>query len=340
MEIIAFAINLEHIGDIIDKNLMELADKKIKHKLRVLEGRRGELDAFHKRMIDNLQARVQRLHDRRRHRSPAQLIEEKTQLRNAELAAAESHLARLREGRPESIETSSLHLDVLRDLKRIHSHICSVAYPVLEAAGELQPNRLKESIVRRLPTYCPRRRKPDSDGNELRGRPDHHSGRGSHMIRGSCLCGKVQYEINGPLFEALNCHCSMCRKARGAAFRSRARIKRSQARWVQGEDQITYYKSSPGNHRGFCRICSSPILSEFEADPTVFSLPLGAFDDDPSVVRSGMSMSKVKLHGLQSRTAFLNSMNYQNSDASMIRLLFYPNTFLSASWSPSSAEPR
>jgi phosphate:Na+ symporter len=62
---------------------------------------------------------------------------EKTEGRTAELACADSHLARLREGRPESIETSSLHLDVLRDLKRIHSHICSVAYPVLEAAGEL-----------------------------------------------------------------------------------------------------------------------------------------------------------------------------------------------------------
>ena len=46
------------------------------------------------------------------------------------------HLERLREGRPETLETTSLHLDVLRDLKRIHSHICSVAYPVLEAAGQ------------------------------------------------------------------------------------------------------------------------------------------------------------------------------------------------------------
>jgi phosphate:Na+ symporter len=73
------------------------------------------------------------------------LIEEKTQLRVVEFGSADSHLARLREGRPESIETSSLHLDILRDLKRIHSHICSVAYPVLEAAGELQPNRLKDS---------------------------------------------------------------------------------------------------------------------------------------------------------------------------------------------------
>ncbi len=60
------------------------------------------------------------------------LIAEKTALRNAELAAAEGHFGRLREGRPETLETTSLHLDVLRDLKRIHSHICSVAYPVLE----------------------------------------------------------------------------------------------------------------------------------------------------------------------------------------------------------------
>ena len=65
------------------------------------------------------------------------LLREKAELRRIELAAGDRHFERLREGRPESIETSSLHLDILRDLKRIHSHICSVAYPVLEAAGEL-----------------------------------------------------------------------------------------------------------------------------------------------------------------------------------------------------------
>src|SRR5262249_2880907 len=73
------------------------------------------------------------------------LLTEKVQIREAERVGAESHLARLRAGRPESLETSSLHLDVLRDLKRIHSHICSVAYPVLEATGELEPTRLKPS---------------------------------------------------------------------------------------------------------------------------------------------------------------------------------------------------
>src|SRR5580704_4323310 len=144
MEIISFSINLEHIGDIIDKNLMELAVKKIKHKYEFSKEGARELEAFHKRIIDNLKLAFS-VFINDNVKVARTLIGEKTQLRTAELACADSHLARLREGRPESIETSSLHLDVLRDLKRIHSHICSVAYPVLEAAGELQPNRLRDS---------------------------------------------------------------------------------------------------------------------------------------------------------------------------------------------------
>jgi phosphate:Na+ symporter len=142
MEIIAFSMNLEHIGDIIDKNLMELASKKIKRRLTFSPEGAAELAAFHHEVLENLKLAFGvfisgDLNIARR------LIAEKTKLRNAELVAAECHLARLREGRPESIESSSLHLDVLRDLKRIHSHICSVAYPVLERAGELHPNRLR-----------------------------------------------------------------------------------------------------------------------------------------------------------------------------------------------------
>ena len=144
MEIVAFAINLEHIGDIIDKNLMELAAKKIKHKYEFSKEGAAELEAFHKRILENLKFAFS-VFINQDVPTARKLIEEKTQLRVAELGSADSHLARLREGRPESIETSSLHLDILRDLKRIHSHICSVAYPVLEAAGELQPNRLNES---------------------------------------------------------------------------------------------------------------------------------------------------------------------------------------------------
>jgi len=140
MEIIAFAINLEHIGDIVDKNLSELAVKKIKRRLQFSSEGAEELSAFHRRIMESLRMAFGvfmsgDVGEARR------LLAEKAALRNVELAATERHLERLREGRPESLETTSLHLDVLRDLKRIHSHICSVAYPILEGAGKLQHRR-------------------------------------------------------------------------------------------------------------------------------------------------------------------------------------------------------
>jgi phosphate:Na+ symporter len=136
MEIISFTINLEHIGDIVDKNLSELAAKKIKHRFQFSPEGAEELSAFHKRIMDSLRIAfgIFMSGDVNEARK---LLTEKTALRNTELAAVERHLERLREGRPETIETTSLHLDVLRDLRRVHSHICSVAYPVLDAAGEL-----------------------------------------------------------------------------------------------------------------------------------------------------------------------------------------------------------
>jgi phosphate:Na+ symporter len=150
MEIISFAINLEHIGDIIDKNLSELATKKIKRRFQFSSEGAEELSAFHKRIVDQLRAAFGvfmsgDVHEARR------LLAEKAALRSAELDATERHLERLREGRPETLETTSLHLDVLRDLRRIHSHICSVAYPVLDAAGELGTHRSQESELAKLP---------------------------------------------------------------------------------------------------------------------------------------------------------------------------------------------
>ena len=142
MEIIAFAIHLEHIGDIIDKNLMDLAAKKIKNRLKFSREGAAELEAFHRRVVDNLKLALG-VFISGDPKIARQLLQEKVLVREAERATAENHFARLREGRLESIETSSLHLDILRDVKRIHSHICSVAYPVLEAAGELQPSRLR-----------------------------------------------------------------------------------------------------------------------------------------------------------------------------------------------------
>ena len=146
MEIIAFAINLEHIGDIIDKNLMELASKKIKNHLKFSEEGEAELQDFHRRVVENLKLALS-VFISGDIKIARQLVEEKVAIREAERLAAENHFARLREGRLASIETSSLHLDILRDFKRIHSHICSVAYPILEATGELRPSRLKQFEV-------------------------------------------------------------------------------------------------------------------------------------------------------------------------------------------------
>jgi phosphate:Na+ symporter len=155
MEIISFAINLEHIGDIIDKNLSELATKKIKRRFQFSPEGAEELSAFHKRIMESLRIAfgVFMSGDASEARK---LLAEKAVLRNTELAATERHLDRLREGRPETLETTSLHLDVLRDLRRIHSHICSVAYPVLEASGELAAYRDSESIQLALPAAQPR----------------------------------------------------------------------------------------------------------------------------------------------------------------------------------------
>jgi phosphate:Na+ symporter len=136
MEIVSFTINLEHIGDIIDKNLCELAMKKIKRGYQFSPEGAAELTAFHKRVCESLQAAFG-IFMTGDVEAARKLLREKTELRKAEIEAADRHFERLREGRPESLETTSLHLDVLADLKRIHSHICSVAYPVLEAAGEL-----------------------------------------------------------------------------------------------------------------------------------------------------------------------------------------------------------
>lgn len=106
------------------------------------------------------------------------------------------------------------------------------------------------------------------------------------MLRASCLCDGVKYEVRVELQGALNCHCSMCRKAQGAAFRSRAAVKAADLVWVARQALVTFYEPSSGNYRRFCRMCSSPILSRCDADPSVYGIPLGILDDDP-LVRPG-----------------------------------------------------
>jgi phosphate:Na+ symporter len=140
-DIMAFTINLEHIGDILDKSLREIAAKKIKHKLNFSEEGFAEILEMHRRLLDDLRLAMSvfMTGDERAARA---LVEEKVHIRDLERAATENHLRRLREGRVESIETSALHLDIIRDLKRIAAHLASAAYPVLDKSGMLLRSRV------------------------------------------------------------------------------------------------------------------------------------------------------------------------------------------------------
>jgi len=143
-DLISFTTNLEHIGDIIDKNLLDLAQKKMRNKLTFSEQGWQELTDMHGRALHQMQLAMSVFvsHDIETAR---QLLKEKERFRELEMQGSQKHLARLRSGRIESIETSALHLDILRDLRRINSHLTSVAYPILDASGELRQSRLKPS---------------------------------------------------------------------------------------------------------------------------------------------------------------------------------------------------
>lgn len=143
VEVLTFTTNLEHIGDIIDKNLMELAAKKIKKRYSFSREGLVELKRFHGQVVDNMRLALN-VFATRDVTLARRLLLEKTTMRVKEFEAADQHFARLKQGRAESIETSAIHLDIIRDLKRINSHLTAVAYPILEAAGELRESRLRE----------------------------------------------------------------------------------------------------------------------------------------------------------------------------------------------------
>src|SRR5829696_5160513 len=79
------------------------------------------------------------------------------------------------------------------------------------------------------------------------------------MLRGSCLCGRIRFEVRAPIGRIVHCHCSMCRKAHGAAFGSYANVKNEDFALTAGEDDIAGYESSSEVTRTFCRHCGSTL---------------------------------------------------------------------------------
>lgn len=140
--ILGFTTNLEHAGDVVEKNLMALAGKQLKRGLALPREAVAEVSATLERLAANLRtaAAVFMTGDVRAAR---RLAEEQVFFRSLESDAAEAHLGRVRGGGAEALETGTILLDVIRELRRINGHLVSAAYPILEERGELLPSRLR-----------------------------------------------------------------------------------------------------------------------------------------------------------------------------------------------------
>ncbi|MDO9402707.1 MAG: Na/Pi cotransporter family protein [Polaromonas sp.] len=145
-DIISFTINMEQIGDIIERVLIDIEDKKIKPGRNFSEAGMAEILELHSRLVDNLRLSMS-VFLNGSVRDAQKLLEEKARFRDLERAYATTHLGRLTANTVQSLETSSLHIDLISELKRINSHICSIAYPILDSAGALAPNRLRQAAL-------------------------------------------------------------------------------------------------------------------------------------------------------------------------------------------------
>jgi phosphate:Na+ symporter len=148
-DIISFTINMEQIGDIIERVIIDIEDKKIKPQRNFSQAGMAEIVELHGRLVANLRLSMS-VFLNGNVRDAQKLLEEKARFRDLERAYATTHLDRLSDRTTLSIETSSLHIDLISDLKRINSHICSIAYPILESAGALAPSRLRESRLGKI----------------------------------------------------------------------------------------------------------------------------------------------------------------------------------------------
>ncbi|RVE91677.1 Na/Pi cotransporter family protein [Sinorhizobium meliloti] len=141
VELIDIAINLEHAGDIVSKTLVEIARDKLENGNNFSDEGWTELKALHASVRDNMRLAFNLLVSD----DPAmarKLVREKERVRALVRESHERHLARLRAGRAESVESSNMHLEVARALKEVNSLLATLAYPILKQRGDLLESRL------------------------------------------------------------------------------------------------------------------------------------------------------------------------------------------------------
>ena len=144
IQILTFSTNLEHVGDVIDKNLMPLAQKKIKNQINFSPAGFKEIEHIHNLVVESLQL-AQSVFLTGDNDSARRLMEGEDIIRKAESDGMSTHIERLRSGLAETIATSSLHLDIVRDYRRINTYVCTVALSILEESGEIHQTWLRPS---------------------------------------------------------------------------------------------------------------------------------------------------------------------------------------------------
>jgi phosphate:Na+ symporter len=144
IELIDFAINLEHAGDVIAKNLLVLAEERLDKNRHFSKEGWAELLELHGRLIENMHLALNLLVTQDLS-SARQLVVEKERMRKLHRHSHNQHLRRLQSGTPQSIETSGMHLEIARGFKEINSLLVTIAYPILTESGDLLESRLAQA---------------------------------------------------------------------------------------------------------------------------------------------------------------------------------------------------
>ena len=143
LEILTFATNIEHAGDVVDRDILGIVSRQLKRGLRLSKDGQAEILSMIERLCRNLRS-ASAVFMTEDGRTARLLADEKEAFRDIEAAATQAHFSRLRDGGSGTAETSSLHLDLVRDLKRVNAHlVAAAAYPVLKEQGELLRSRVR-----------------------------------------------------------------------------------------------------------------------------------------------------------------------------------------------------
>ena len=145
LNILNFTTNMEHIGDIVNNSLMDISGKKIDKHIQFSKEGLSEIISIHEVVCSNFDLAINTFVSDDCELAKV-LYEKKQELHKLEKRSVSKHLQRIGKGITDSLETSSMHIDVIRDYKRVNSLLSSVAYPILIASGEILETGWKQKI--------------------------------------------------------------------------------------------------------------------------------------------------------------------------------------------------